>query len=159
MAVAFFAMMSMVIVPVSCGNDDDDEKDDKGSSSDGLAGKMFQGSFSKGDIDASHIDGIIFFKFISNGRFETYKTYCDYNAENPKLREFSELKLDDEGAYYEEGSKLTLIVDGYNPEKTTITKIGEKYEFVYDDDKFVEVDLSEAEMNKKAEEFKKTHTH
>lgn len=74
MAVAFFAMMSMVVVPVSCGDDDDD----KGGSSNGLGGKIYDlrpdHSISYSDI--YHEEELKIIRFFNNGNYELYEPYC-----------------------------------------------------------------------------------
>lgn len=165
MAVAFFAMMSMVVVPVSCG-DDDDDKDDKGNTSaDGLGGRIFLRYSDNLDEDMKggsefHEAGLDFISFSKDGKFKEYGVYClveKYGESEQNLV----LKVLEEGSYSVENSKLYIYdksgkLDTDETEEFLIKKNGQTYDVWYDQHECKEV--SESEMNKLVEEFKKAHT-
>jgi len=159
MAVAFFAMMSMVVVPVSCGDDDDD----KGGSSNGLGGKIYDlrpdHSISYSDI--YHEEELKIIRFFNNGNYELYEPYCiviNYKVDEQNL----ELRVSKKGSYSFDGSQLLLFdekgnLDEEEDDEFIISKNGNTYDMWYSGFKCNEI--SDSELNKLQEEFKKEHTH
>lgn len=158
MAIAFFAMMSMVVVPVSCGDDDDDDKDDKGSSSDGFAGKYFADGYYEEESENYHWASEHFIKFYEGGRIEEYSLHCEpIDGSHLDVYELQDFELKDEGTYRIEGSTLILKWDGYDPERYNIIKFGNTYAFEDEYRRYEE--KTEAEKNAIVADFKKKHTH